>query len=347
MNEMMQAMIDSIVVGFHNILMPLMVLTFIFGATMRVLIYYTIKREDWFAREFEKRVHRFMDKEDGGGSLSFYILTKKLLERTYYELFEIRAIMKRRKPDTILAMSDRVFLIQHGAAWFVKDTLKQIRFLKYNDQRPKLLEIAKNVFQNNPCFSRVFGLIPISVFDDLVNVLPGIFIVGGIFGTFLGVTAGLPELAAIDLNDVDGANAIMNKFLINMAYAMSTPIVGISLSVLTTFFNSFFSAGKLFVDIVERYENCLDIMWDRCDNNIRPENMKDFDEHMDPIEALASESINNQLSKDKRYRVTGRDKMPSLTEIPKDENEVTKIVSGDNEKNAQVGVSKDIQKKAS
>ncbi len=302
MQEMAQWLVDKIVVFATDLLIPTMLTLFILAVILRILIYFTISRESWFAKEFEKRVHKFVEdsEENDKPQTSFFVMVKKLMEKTYYELFEVRAIMKRRKMDFVGPISDRLFLIQHGSAFLVKDTLKQVRFLKHNGEHPKLLELTKSVFQNNPCFNKVFGLIPTSMFNDVLNILPGIFIVGGIFGTFLGIMKALPELGAMDLNDVEGTKMVMDDFLLKVSFSMSTSIIGIILSVAMTVLNTFFSAEKLFVRIVDRFENCLDILWHRSSDNALPENIEEFDEHKDPIEALAEQAIQNELSKSKK-----------------------------------------------
>ena len=115
-------------------ILPLILVSWVVGFFLRALIYFTVKREDWFARNFEKRTQEFLDHEheNHDAPSSFYVIVKKLLEKTYYEIFEVRAILKRRRPDIVMTMSDRVFLIQHGCAILVKDTLKQVRYLKHN-----------------------------------------------------------------------------------------------------------------------------------------------------------------------------------------------------------------------
>src|SRR5690606_163567 len=109
-------------------------------------------------------------------NVSFYSLAKRMLERTYYEIFEVRDRMKRRKPDAIMATSDRVFLVRQGCAWLVKDILKQLKFLKWTEGTPKLLNITKATLQHNPCFNKVFGVIPMVGVNDLISILPGLFV---------------------------------------------------------------------------------------------------------------------------------------------------------------------------
>ena len=301
LQNLIQSLIEVLVVFATEILLPTMFLIFIMGIGMRTLIYYTVKREDWFSKEFDKRVRGFIGKDDNNETVSFYVLTKKLLEKTFYELFVIRSIMKRRNPDILMSFGDRLFMIQEGTAWIIKDTLQQIRYLKKDGTAPKLLEISKNVYQNNKCFKKVLGIIPSSLFNDVLNILPGIFIIGGIFGTFLGIMKALPELGGMDLTDIEGTKLVMDNFLLKISFSMSTSILGIILSVFMTVTNTILSPEKLFTEIVDRYENSLDILWNRSQNNDIPSNLEDFDENKDPIEGLAANAVKKEIeSSEKR-----------------------------------------------
>jgi hypothetical protein len=285
-------------------LLPLMALGFIGGLAFRYLIYFTVKRHDWFAREFEKRVSSFIDGEDPtkAGSYSFYVLTKKLLERTYYESFEVRDRLRRRRNDKIMSTSDRVFLIKQGSAWLVKDILKQVKFIKWNEHNPKLLNITKTTFQQNPCFNRVFGLFSIQRVHDMVQILPSLFVIGGIFGTFLGIVKGLPTLGHMDLTNMELSKQIMDQFLYEISFAMNSSIIGIFFSVVMTFANTFWSPDKVFVEMVDRFEASLDLLWYRSNNNLFPANIPHFDENRDPLEALAEESVRTGIQAEDRFR---------------------------------------------
>lgn len=279
-------------------LAPTMIFFFCLGVIFRGLIYWTVKRQDWFAKQFERRVQTFMEELDHKKSFSFFVVVKRLLEKTFYELFIYRSVMKRRKHDIVMDWGDRVFLIQPGSGFIVKDLLKQLKFLNHGGQHPKMIEIIKSVCQNNPCFNRVFGLIPNSI-NDVINVLPGIFVIGGIFGTFLGIMDGLHSLTAIDIADVEGTQETMNNFLSHVAFSMSTSIVGIILSVSMTFVNTIFNPEKLFVDIVERFENLFDMLWHRSESNLLPHEIPNFDENKDPAEGLAELAVQNEIKNSK------------------------------------------------
>lgn len=278
-----------------------MAVAFFLGLFFRAMIYYTVGRHEWFAGEFEKRVNRFMDSEIPGKveKVSFYVLSKRMLEKTYYEVFEVRDHMKRRRNDSVMSLGDRVFLIRQGCAWLVKDILKQLKFLRWTDSTPKLLNITKATLQHNPCFNRVFGIIPMVGLNDLISILPGLFVVGGILGTFVGIAGGLQELGTMNLQDLDNTKNIMDRFLHEISFAMQTSIFGIVFSLLSHVSNVILSPERAYVSMVDRFESSLDLLWYRSDNNLFPENEKPFDENRDASEALAEEALSNEISKAK------------------------------------------------
>ncbi|WII70821.1 hypothetical protein QJS83_10150 [Bdellovibrio sp. 22V] len=272
---------------------------FLLGLFFRAMIYYTVRRHEWFAKEFEKRVNRFIEGETPGKTenVSFYVLAKKTLERTYYEVFEIRDRMKRRKPDSIMATSDRLFLVRQGCAWLVKDILKQVKFLKWSEGNPKLLNITKATLQHNPCFNRVFGVLPMVGLNDLISILPGLFVVAGILGTFIGIAGGLQELGTMNLQDLENTKNIMDRFLHEISFAMKTSIVGIIFSLLSHITNVILSPERAYVSMVDRFESALDLLWYRSDNNDFPAHERPFDEHRDAVEALAEDALNKEIGK--------------------------------------------------
>lgn len=282
----------------------LMGLLFAVGCFFRYFINYTVKRHEWFAREFEKRVHLFMDTQVPGKvkDVSFYVLSKKLLEKTYYEAFEVREKFQRRRYDRVMHWSDRVFLVKQGCAWLVKDILKQLKFLKWTNDTPKLLQITRATFHHNPCFNRIFGIFPMNITNDIVNVMPGLFVVAGILGTFIGIAKGLPELGGMNLSDMENSKLIMDRFLNEIAFAMHSSIFGIAFSLTMHLFNAYHSPERSYVSLVDRFESALDLLWYRADNNNYPSDIKEFDEHKDPTEALAEEAIRLEVEKNPRGR---------------------------------------------
>lgn len=290
------SIIDAFVIFAGQWLVPLMLVLFVASIVFRVLIYYTVRREEWFAKEFEKRVDIYLKDRDVKESVSFYVISKKLLEKTFYDLFKLRYIMKRRKPDYVMTTADRIFLIKQGCAILVNDFEKQLKHLRYNEaNHPRLLSTTKKIFSKNPCFNKVFGVLPASTLNDVVNILPGIFVVLGVFGTFLGIMQALPELGNIDVTDPEASKLVMDQFLIHIAFSMNTSLVGIAISVVGSIFNTSMSPEKLFVSAVERMETALDTLWHLSANNDVPSHLVEFDEHKNPEEVLAQQAVSEEL----------------------------------------------------
>lgn len=287
---------DALVLFASYWLIPTMVILFSAGIVFRVIIYYTVKREEWFAKEFEKRVDTYLKERDPKQTVSFYIVCKKMLEKTFYDLFKVRFIMKRRNPDFVMTFADRIFLVKQGTAILVEDFLKHLKHLRFNEaNHPRLLSTTKKIFSKNPCFNKIFGVIPASTVNDIINILPGIFIVMGVFGTFLGIMQGLPQLGNMDIGDVDASKLVMDQFLVNIAFSMNTSLIGIALSVFLSVFNASLSPEKLFVSAVERMESAFDTIWHLSANNDVPHNLIEFDEHRTPEEVLAQQAVNEEL----------------------------------------------------
>src|SRR5690606_27772164 len=125
-----------------------------------------------------------------------------------------------------------------GAKRLITDTLSQTKYLHKGGKEPKFLDISRWVFESNPVFNRVVGVFPTGVFHDILNIFPGLFVIGGIFGTFLGVMQALPMLSEMDITNVESTKAIMDSFLLKMAFSMGTSVVGIILSVAMTMLNA-------------------------------------------------------------------------------------------------------------
>jgi hypothetical protein len=288
--------------NFINYLPYAMAIIFATAAFLRWAIYYTVRRHEWFAREFEKKVFRFID-SDANKNLkdaSFYVLAKKIFEKSYYEAFAIRDRKAQDSVDYIMSMNDRIYLVKQGCAWMVKDILKQLRYLKWSKETPKLQQITRATLHHNPSFNKLFGIIPISALNDLITILPGLFVVAGILGTFLGIKGGLVALGGMDLSDVEGTKSIMDGFLHEISFAMASSVFGIAFSLTLHIYNTILSPERVFTSLVDRFESSMDLLWYRSDNNVVPDDIGKFDENRDPVEALAEEALNLEIAKTKK-----------------------------------------------
>ncbi len=267
MNASIVDLINIIVLYATDYLMPFLLIAFILAVIARLLITVIIQRQRRFVKEFCKRVHQYIvNNPDSSGS--FYQLFKRFLATTYFESFELRAKYKRRSQDHVMTIEDRVFLIQDGIIRLIDDLLKHARYLRKEElQQPDFHEITNNVFSSNPVFNRVFGIFSMSRTNDVLVILPGIFIVAGIFGTFLGIMKALPELTGMDITNAEASKAVIDSFLIKIAFALSTSILGIILSVLMSFLNTLLSPDSTYLEIVDSFKSATEILWKKSENN--------------------------------------------------------------------------------
>lgn len=267
MNSSIVEMVNFIVQYATDYLMPFLLIAFILAVIVRVLITIIINRQKLFVKEFCKRVDKdlYLNPDTHG---SFYNVLKSYLARTYFECFELRAKYKRRNADHVMTIGDRVFLIQDGIIRLIDDFLKHARYLRKDaSQQPNFVEISNNVFSSNPVFNRVFGLFSMSRANEILNLLPGIFIVLGIFGTFLGIMRALPELTAMDITNAEASKAVIDSFLIRISFALTTSILGIVLSVLMSFLNTMLSPESAYMEIVDSFKAATEILWNKSENN--------------------------------------------------------------------------------
>ena len=267
MNASIFEVVNLLVSYATDYLMPFLLIVFLIAVTARLLISVIIRRQKLFVQEFSKRVYQDLwNHPDTKGS--FYNVVKRFLARTYFESFELRAKYKRRNKDHIMTIGDRAFLIQDGIIMLIDDFLKHIRYLHKDDsQAPNFHEISNNVFSSNPVFNKIFGVFSISRTNEILNILPGIFIVAGIFGTFLGIMRALPELTGMDITDAVASKAVIDSFLIKISFALTTSILGIILSISMSFLNTIFSPESTYIEVIDSFKSATDILWNKCDEN--------------------------------------------------------------------------------
>jgi hypothetical protein len=94
----------------------------------------------------------------------------------------------------------------------------------------------------------------------------------------------------------------MDRFLHEISFAMRTSIAGIIFSLLSHVTNVLLSPERSYVSMIDRFESSMDLLWYRSDNNNYSPSEKPFDEHRDPVEALAEDSVNAEVNKHARTR---------------------------------------------
>ena len=262
MTHLINGLFISISSLAHGYLFPIMVLGFVFGLFVKFLVHLLIKAQLNLVTEFEKRVHRHIDHEyeETLNLESYDEILSSLWTKTQYEIYTLRSKNLRRKLDSVIGLTERLFLIEEGAKRLAKDTQKEARYYKY-EQNPNFEGTAHFALSINPYFQTFFSLVPLKFVNNIINILPGLFIIGGIFGTFLGITGGIPQLKNMDPGNIDLAKSTLGFFLDNMAYSMNASVVGIFFSVCFTVINAAFSAKALHAECVHKLLHSMELLW--------------------------------------------------------------------------------------
>jgi hypothetical protein len=256
---------DYVQFSIMGTMMPLMIVVFFAAVFTRICLFYTIKKEKGFIDGVGVRAYRFLEEEDHPKeSDNFHLTMKKVLDRTFEELFIQKKIRRARNFDRTSTFFDRLFMIESASTRFIHDSLLKTRRLSYRKGDPEFEKISRYVVSSNPIYNKLFGFFPSGLVDDILNVMPGLFIIGGILGTFIGILGGLPELKTMDVTSVDSATRTLNDFLTYMGFAMISSVLGIFLSILFTLLNTTFSHYQMCDDILEGYTNTLEYVWKEC-----------------------------------------------------------------------------------
>lgn len=256
-------------------IVPVMGVLFVIAVLMRVSLFWVIRAELRFAREFAVRLHFYLRAVAHGEAPrvgSFSRLIRALLEKTYLECFEINDRYKLRSLDKVESLADRLFMLHAALQRCVEELVVQLGYLKKSVERSgrnDFQDIVRSTFDTNPYFSRVFGILPISTINELLATLPGLFLVLGIFGTFMGIAAGLPELGNMDLSNIENTKQVMDGFLVHISAAMIKSIVGIGLSAFMGVLNTLLSVETTHYTAITRLSDSLALAWQETDVNER------------------------------------------------------------------------------
>lgn len=126
---------------------------------------------------------------------------------------------------------------------------------------PDFSQLTERVMNDDEHWSKIFGFIPIDGIVRMLDVLPTLFIVFGVFGTFIGISQALPEIANIDFNNLEDSGQTLSMFVINVTFAMKTSIAGIFFSIILTMLNTIFPIDATRERTFEKVETSLQTLW--------------------------------------------------------------------------------------
>lgn len=162
--------------------------------------------------------------------------------------------------------------------------------------RSDFREMARRLMSKDENWVKLFGVIPIDRMSKLLDALPGIFVVLGIFGTFIGISQALPELAKIDVQNLDSSGETLSQFVLKVTFAMDTSIVGILCSLILTFLNILFPIRETRTMIFTKVAESLERLWRSLHGKEEDSFQSAFPKILNALEKIDS-SIKSQDSK--------------------------------------------------
>lgn len=258
-------------------LMPVMIGVFALAIFFKGGMYFTVKCLQRFMKQVEINVHGVVTGEEAQNDINkedFHKASKGVFLKSFDELYEKKGKLQRRNLDKVTNITDRVFLIKEGSRKIIDDTLIHTKYCNTFEGKPDFGEIVHYIVKSNPIYNRVFGLFSSDMVGEMLSVLPNIFVIAGIFGTFIGITTALPELGGLDLSNIEATKIAMNEFLLKIAFAMNTSILGILLSVGLNIINSAFSSDIAFHNVTDKFSNCLGLIWSESHFHVKGDSKK-------------------------------------------------------------------------
>lgn len=141
----------------------------------------------------------------------------------------------------------------------------------HNQTPPNFTELTHRIMGQDPHWTKVMKHFPIDGVMRMIDILPGLFIVLGVFGTFIGISMALPEIAAINFDDLAASEQTINNFVLNVTYAMKTSIAGIFFSLMLTVLNTIYPIKETRVRVFKKVETSLQMLWYHIQKDIHAE----------------------------------------------------------------------------
>lgn len=270
-------MIDAVLVFFGNYLIEFMggllcvalVFRFIaYRASKRDRIYFsTLTREMGVAIEKDKEQKLVITNVDDYLSDLMGKVAKKMPNRT----LRIDNREQAEKKEKVLSLQSYM----DGKQGFLANIQAESSVF-HCQTPPNFHELTARILGQDDRWNKLLKHIPIEGVSRMIDIMPGLFIVFGVFGTFVGISMALPEIAKLDFNNLEASGTTLTTFVLNTTYAMKTSIAGIFFSVILTFLNTFSPIKDVRVSIFKQIEASLQTVWYHIQQS-RVENTKEVD----------------------------------------------------------------------
>ncbi len=255
-------MINFIMESSSSYLLEVMTVVLVLALVFRYMAYRANKSDQiffsTFTREIEKRVEKDDIEQTKITDIVEYI--EDLLDDVSKNLPE-RGLRFRKKnksidPQNVVSVKQYT----SGNRSLINNLKTETNAFKAS-QKPNFSELTDRVMNKDTHWVKLYNIFPVESVIRMIDVLPGIFIVIGIFGTFVGISLALPQIAEIDFNNIAGSSSVLSNFVNEVSFAMKTSITGIAFSLIISLMNTLYPISSIRDTIANELEDCLEYLW--------------------------------------------------------------------------------------
>jgi hypothetical protein len=216
------------------------------------IYFFTLTREIVLMIEKEKEQKISIENVENYISDLMGRISKKIPNRT----LRMETRERADKKETLISLQDYV----GGKSGFLNNIQTESSIF-HCQTPPNFTELTHRLLAQDEKWNKLIGPIPLEGVSRLIDILPGLFIVFGVFGTFVGISMALPEIANIDFNNLETSGSTLTKFVLNTTFAMKTSIAGIFFSVILTMLNTFSPIKDVRGRIFKQVETTMQALW--------------------------------------------------------------------------------------
>lgn len=258
-------MIAAILVFFGNYLIQFMTALLIVALALRWVSYKHSKRDEAYFSHFTRELAATID-EDKSKSVAFddvenYLgsilgrVNQRLPDRNLRKTLKKRSEKKDKEKEAV-SLRDYVGS-KHGLIASIQNESSVFT----SKVSPNFGQLTERILNDDANWSKMFGFFPVDGVTRILDVLPNIFIVLGVFGTFVGISLALPEIAKINFNNLESSGEILSQFVTNVTFSMDTSIFGITFSLILVLLNTLSPVEATRESTFEKVETVIESLW--------------------------------------------------------------------------------------
>ena len=230
---------------------------------LRMVAYYSNKRNDGYFSTLSREINILIekDKEEKTQVSDVETYLNHFLSRVSDKL--PNRSLRFKKQSKLPSTNGKMISIDgylSGRENFVNILKSESGIFKL-ETPPNFSELTHRILDQDQNWSTILKKLPIDGISRIIDIMPGLFVVFGVFGTFVGISMALPEIANIDFNNIESSGEILAAFVTKTAYAMETSLAGIVFSVIMTVMNSLFPIKDVRHRIIKKVETSLQTLW--------------------------------------------------------------------------------------